>query len=178
MTAPSSASGLRRFVLQLLEIMRLRSGPQDLPAGWGLAFLLAVLYMLEGLMADYMLSEGDAAPRSLVSVSIQFVAITTLLGLRRFSARLPQTITALASTGLVFGALSVALALQATPGAIQPLLVLVWIGAFVWSLLVDAHIYRRALSINMSLGMLVAVLIFALNFVVVEQLFPPEQIQG
>jgi hypothetical protein len=177
-TAPSSTSGLRRFVLQLLEIMRLRSGPQDLPAGWGISFLLAVLYMLEGLMADYMLSEADAAPRSLVSVSIQFLAIAALLRLRRFSVRLPQTITALSGTGLVFGALSIALALQASAESVQPLLVLVWISAFVWSLVVDAHIYRRALSINMNLGILVAVLIFALNFVVLEQFFTPEQIQG
>lgn len=173
MTTSPLASGIRRFVLQLLEIMRLRSGPQDLPAGWGLAFLLALLYMLEGFVADYMLSEGDAAPRSLVSVSIQFAAIAALLGFRRFSMRLPQTITALSGTGLAFGALSIVLALQARPGVAQPLLVLVWVSAFVWSLVVDAHIYRRALSTNMSLGMLVAVLIFALNFVVVEQLFTP-----
>jgi hypothetical protein len=170
-TTSPAASGISRFVLQLLEIMRLRSGPQDLPAGWGFAFLLALLYMLEGFVADYMLSEGDAAPRSLVSVSIQFMAISALLGLRRFSVRLPQTITALSGTGLVFGALSIVLALQARPETAQPLLVLVWVGAFVWSLVVDAHIYRRALSTNMSLGMLIAVLIFALNFVVVEQLF-------
>jgi hypothetical protein len=110
--------------------------------------------------------------------SIGLIPLLLGLGLRQFSVRLPQTITALAGTGLVFGALSIALALQASPGAVQPLLVLVWVGTFVWSLVVDAHIYRRALSINMSLGMLVAVLIFALNFVAVEQLFPPEQIQG
>jgi hypothetical protein len=170
-TTSPLTSGISRFILQMIDIMRLRSGPQDLPADWRLAFGLAVLYMLEGFVADFMLSAADAAPRSLVSVSIQFIAIAALLAVRQMGVRLPQTISALSGTGLVFGALSIVLALQAQPGTAQPLLVLVWVGAFVWSLVVDAHIYRRALSTNLSLGMLVAVLIFALNFVVVEQLF-------
>jgi len=170
-TTSSQPSGISRFILQLVDIMRLRSGPQDLPAGWGMAFLLALLYMLEGFVADNALSETDTAPRSLVAVLIQFIAIAALLGLRRISSRLPQTITALSGTGLMFGAISILLVLQARPGAAQPLLVLVWVGTFVWSLVVDAHIYRHALSTNMSLGMLVAVLIFALNFVVVDMLF-------
>ncbi len=170
MTASPMAGNLSRFFLQLFDLMRLRGGPQDLPAGWGVAFALALLYMLEGLVADYMLSEADSAPRSLVAVSIQFVAVVALLGLRGMNVRLPQTITALSGTGLIFGALSILLVLQAQPGEAQPLLALAWVGAFIWSLVVDAHIYRRALSMNMSLGMLVAVLIFALNFVVVESL--------
>lgn len=172
MTTPSPVPGSSgRFFLQLLEIMRLRSGPQDLPAGWGPAVVLALLYLGEGFVADHLLNDADTAPRSLVAVSIQFMAVAALLNFRQISSRLPQTITALSGTGLMFGAISIALVVQAEPGTVQPLLVLVWLGAFVWSLVVDAHIYRRALSTTMSLGMLVAVLIFALNFVVVEMLF-------
>jgi hypothetical protein len=36
---------------------------------------------------------------------------------------------------------------------------------------VDAHIYRHALSITMSLGVLVAVMIFAVNFILIETVF-------
>jgi hypothetical protein len=50
-----------------------------------------------------------------------------------------------------------------------------WLGLFVWSLVVDAHIYRSALSITMSLGMLLAVALFALNFIVIDALFPASQ---
>jgi len=163
---------MSQLLLRLLDIMRLRSGPQDMPPGWGFAILLSLAYLFEGTLADHVLEEGDSAPRSLIAVSTQFLAISVLLATRRMNYRLPQTLTALAGTGLIFGALSIVLVLQATPGTQQPGLALIWFAAFLWSMAVDAHIYRRALSITMSLGILVAVLIFALNFVVIELAFP------
>jgi hypothetical protein len=56
-------------------------------------------------------------------------------------------------------------------GQDQALLALVWITAFGWSLAVDAHIYRHALSTTMSQGVLVAVIIFALNLVISQWVF-------
>jgi hypothetical protein len=160
------------LVLRLLDIMRLRAGPQDMPAGWRIATLLSLAYLAEGFVADQALDGDGSAPRSLIAVSIQFLAMACLLAWRRMSSRLPQTLTALAGTGLIFGAFSILLVLQATPGSSQPLLVLVWLTTFAWSLVVDAHVYRRALSTTMSLGILIAVLLFALNFIVMETLFP------
>jgi hypothetical protein len=87
-------------------------------------------------------------------------------------ARLPQTLTALAGTGLIFGAVFIPLVLLATPGSSQPLLALWWLSTIAWSLVVDAHIYRRALSITMSLGILIAVLLLALHLIVLKTLFP------
>jgi hypothetical protein len=162
-----------RLFLRLLDIMRLRSGPQDLPGGWGLTIVMTLVYLAEGFIADQLLNESDSAPRSLVAITIQYLATSALLTFRDMSSRLPQTLSALAGTGALFGALSIVLVMQATPGATQPALALVWFGAFLWSLAVDAHIYRRALSFTMSLGVLVAVLIFALNFIVIETVFSP-----
>jgi len=164
---------MSRLFLRLLDIMRLRSGPQDLPAGWGLTIVLTLAYLAEGFIADQVLNESDSAPRSLVAITIQYLATSALLTFRDMGSRLPQTLSALAGTGAIFGALSIVLVMQATPGATQPALALVWFGAFLWSLAVDAHIYRRALSFTMSLGVLVAVLIFALNFIVIETVFSP-----
>jgi predicted neutral ceramidase superfamily lipid hydrolase len=163
---------MSQLFLRLLDIMRLRSGPQDLPAGWGIAVLLSLAYLAEGLMADRALDGAGTAPRSLIAVSIQFLAVAGLLTWRHMSNRLPQTLTALSGTGLMFGALSILLVVQAEPGSSQPLLALLWLATFAWSLVVDAHVYRRALSITMSLGILIAVLLFALNFIVMEMLFP------
>ncbi len=144
-----------------------------MPAGWGFAILFSLLYLSEGFFADQILDESDSAPRSLVAVTIQFLVTFILLGFRRLNARLPQTLTTLAGTGILFGALSIILVMQARPGIAQPALALVWFGAFLWSLAVDAHIYRQAMSITMSLGVLVAVVIFALNFIVIEMVFTP-----
>lgn len=96
------------------------------------------------------------------------MVIATLLHLKKLSTRLPQTLSALAGTGLIFGFGSVLLISQAEPARNQPVLALVWFGVFLWSIAVDAHIYRHALSIKMNLGVLVAVLIFAANFILLE----------
>ncbi len=96
------------------------------------------------------------------------MVIATLLHLKKLSTRLPQTLSALAGTGLIFGFGSVLLISQAEPASNQPVLALVWFGVFLWSIAVDAHIYRHALSIKMNLGVLVAVLIFAANFILLE----------
>lgn len=96
------------------------------------------------------------------------MVIATLLHLKKLSTRLPQTLSALAGTGLIFGFGSVLLISQAEPASNQPMLALVWFGVFLWSIAVDAHIYRHALSIKMNLGVLVAVLIFAANFILLQ----------
>ncbi|HLF30824.1 MAG TPA: hypothetical protein VI566_07310 [Xanthomonadales bacterium] len=163
---------MSHLFLRLLDMMRLRAGPQDMPVGWGIAALLGLAYLAEGIIADRALDGDGSAPRSLIAVSTQFLAIACLLAWRRMGARLPQTLTALAGTGLIFGAFSILLVLQAAPGSPQPLLALLWLATFAWSLVVDAHIYRRALSTTMSLGILIAVLLFALNFILMETLFP------
>jgi hypothetical protein len=125
-------------------------------------------YIAQGLFADRLLGEADSTPRSLIAISVQFFVIATLLQLKKLSTRLPQTLSALAGTGLVFGFLSIFLISQADPERDQPVLALVWFGIFLWSIAVDAHIYRHALSIRMNLGILVAVLIFAANFILLE----------
>lgn len=163
---------MSRLLLQLLDVLRFRAGPQDLPAGWSITVGVVMICGLQGLLADRMLDGPDAAPRSLFALGVQITATAVLLWLRRLPVRLPQTITALAGTGFLFGLLSMVMLTQTSPGGFPPGLALLWIGVFVWSLFVDAHIYRHALSLTMSVGMLVAVGVFALNFIVIEALFP------
>jgi len=115
-----------------------------------------------------MLGDAQSVPRSLIAITVQFLVIATLLHLKKLSTRLPQTLSALAGTGLIFGFASVFLISQAETGRNQPVLALVWFGVFLWSIAVDAHIYRHSLSIKMNLGVLVAVLIFAANFILLE----------
>ena len=163
---------MSRFVFQLLDIMRFRGGPQNLPSAWGLAILMAIAYVAQGYLADRLLDDTEVVPRAMISVAIQFLVTALMLQVRRQGSRFAQTVTALAGTGLFFGAISIFIVLQVEPGAANPGLALLWYGTFLWSLSVDAHIYRHALSITMSLGVLVAVCIFALNFFVIEMLFP------
>jgi hypothetical protein len=158
-------------LVRLTDMLRLRSGPEDLPTGWNLAILLGFAYVAQGFFADQILGETDTAPRSLLAISLQFLAIGVLLNFRRQADRIPQTLSALAGVGLIFGVFSIILIHQANPNEDQPRLALVWFAVFLWSLAVDAHIYRRALSSTLSLGILVAVLIFAGNFILIQAIF-------
>ena len=164
-----------RLPQQLLSVIALRSGPQNLPAGWTTPILMVLVYVALGMLADRMLQLGDNSPRSLVSIGLQILSITLLLKFRGNLERLPQTITAAAGTGSIFGLVSIAMIAQAPRGSMPPGLAVFWLALFVWSLIVDAHIYRSALSTTMSMGVLVAVLVFALNFILIDALFPPAQ---
>ena len=152
-------------------MMRLRSGPQDLPARTPLAAALAIAWLAQGLLTDRALDQANSPLRSVLAIAVQFGAIAALLNLRQQAARIPQTISALAGTGIIFGLLALLLLVQLDPANPQPNIALAYLGLFVWSLLVDGHIYRHALSIKMSLGVLVAVLIFAANFVLMRAVF-------
>jgi lysylphosphatidylglycerol synthetase-like protein (DUF2156 family) len=166
------ARAMMQLLQQLLRVIVLRSGPQDLPPGWSTAILMVLLYVALGMWADSML-ELETSFRSLFSIGLQIVAISLLLRFRGFIERLPQTITAAAGTGSLFGLCSILLLTQSSNGVLAAGVATLWLVLFIWSLMVDAHIYRSSLSITMSLGILVAVLLFALNFIVVDALFPP-----
>jgi hypothetical protein len=142
-----------------------------MPAAPALALMLATAYLAQGLMADRIMVGSDAAPRSVVAIAVQFGLITALLRLRNLAARVPQTISALAGTGFLFGLISILLLNQLTPGEPALGVAMAIFGLFLWSLAVDAHIYRHALSVNMSLGVLVAVGIFAVNLIVLRAAF-------
>ena len=160
-----------RFIFSLLDLLRLRSGPQNMPEGWLLAAGLSLAYIAQGFMADGILDESGGAPRSLLAIGVQFSLVALLLNFRNLQARLPQTITALAGTGFIFGLLSLLILARIDPGQSQPNLALFYLGLFGWSLAVDAHIYRHALSIKMGIGVLLAVLIFAANFMLLRAIF-------
>jgi len=152
-------------------MLRLRSGPQDLPARASLALMLTGAYLAQGMWADRIMDGPDAAPHSVIAVAVQFTVITVLLRLRHLAPRVPQTISALAGTGFLFGLVSILLLGQLTPGQPAPGVAMAYFGLFFWSLAVDAHIYRHALSVNMSFGVMLAVLIFGLNFMVLRAAF-------
>ena len=160
-----------RVLNTLLYILRLRSGPQDLPAGWPLAIVLCVLYLSQGLLAYQFLGDEEGAPRSLVAIVFQVLIAAVLLNAKNLGSRLPQTISAIAGVGCLFGLLSVALLVQADPERQQPVLYLLFLTLFFWSLVVDGHIYKYALSIRIQTGLLVAVLIFGANYYLQKLLF-------
>lgn len=162
---------MSRTLSLLLDIMRLRSGPHDLPAGGRLTLFLAALYLAGGFFAARVLDEPDYAPQTIVAIAVQFGIITVLLNLRNLRPRVPQTISALSGTGFIFGLMSIFLLSRIDVEAPQVWLAALYFALFFWNLTVDGHIYRHALSSKMGTGVLIAVMIFAVNFMLLRALF-------
>ena len=152
-------------------MLRLRSGPQELPASWPLMVLMVSAYLVQNLITGQQLEDDQAVSKSLVALSLQIFVLTGLLYWRRSIERFPQTLSALAGVGIVFNAITWILLAQSDPAANQPMLALSWFAVFIWSLFVDAHIYRHALSVPLAMGMLITVLTLAASYLLIEMLF-------
>ena len=162
---------MSRILLLFLDMLRLRSGPQDLPASSRFMVLLAVGYIAGGFISGSVLGEPDYAARSMVAIGVQFSFIIVLLNLRGLGDRIQQTISALSGTGFIFGMISIYLLSLIDVENPQVELAAFYMVLFFWSLAVDGHIYRQALSSKMGTGLLVAVTIFAINFILLRLLF-------
>jgi hypothetical protein len=152
-------------------MLRLRGGPQDLPASWPLMIFLVTTYLAQNLITGQQLEDDNAAAKSLVAISLQLIVLGGLLYWRRVMERFAQTLSALTGVGIAFNAITWALLTQSDPAANQPLLASTWFSVFIWSLFVDAHIYRNALSVPFPVGMLITVLTLAASYVLIEMLF-------
>ncbi|MGB5489073.1 MAG: hypothetical protein WBN06_16910, partial [Lysobacterales bacterium] len=102
---------------------------------------------------------------------LQICVLTGLLFWRKHLERFAQTMMALVAVGIFFNIITWALLSFSDPTQNQPLLALVWFAVFIWSLFVDAHIYRNSLSVPLAVGMLVTVLILAASYVLIEIVF-------
>jgi len=159
------------MLMNLAQLLRLRGGPQDLPASWSLTILLLTAYMAQNLLTGQQLEDENAAAKSLLSVCLQVGVLTGLLFWRNHLERFPQTMSALAAAGIFFNIITWILLSLPDPEVNQPILAMVWFSVFIWSLFVDAHIYRHSLSVPFAMGMLITVLILAASYVLIEMMF-------
>ena len=157
--------------ISLANMLRLRGGPQNLPASWPLMIFMVTAYMVQNLITGQQLEDESAAAKSLLAICLQVVVLVGLLYWRRHTERFAQSLSALAGVGIVFNMITWALLTQSDPTSNQPVLALTWFAVFIWSLFVDANIYRHALSIPLAMGMLVTVLTLAVSYVFIEMLF-------
>lgn len=159
------------ILMNLAQMLWLRGGPQNLPASWPLMIFLLSAYLVQNLITGQQLEDQNAAAKSLLAICLQVVVLTGLLVWRRHPERFAQTMSALAAMGIFFNMITWALLSLSDPTSNQPILALIWFAVFIWSLFIDAHIYRNSLSVPFAIGMLVTVLILAASYVLIEMVF-------
>jgi hypothetical protein len=159
------------ILMNLAKMLRLRGGPQDIPASWSLTIFLIAAYLVQNLITGQQLEDDNAAAKSLIAICLQLIVLTGLLYWRRHMERFAQTLSALAAVGIVFNTITWALLTQSDPATNQPVLAMIWFSVFIWSLFVDANIYRHALQVSLSIGVLISVITLAVSYSLIEMFF-------
>ncbi|MEO5574321.1 MAG: hypothetical protein ABIR48_07560 [Gammaproteobacteria bacterium] len=151
----------------IIDICILRAKPEDVPASTTLlGATLAVYASVSLALASVSLPLNKALLYALADTMVLAVLTHTLLLLRRFPARLPQTLTALAGTGALFGLIGLPFA-QLTE--LEPLL----FALLIWNVAVSAHILRHALSVSFIMGVVASLGYLLMAVAVTAALFPP-----
>ncbi len=162
---------MQAFLINVANLLRLRGGPQNFSASWLITILLIGGYLVQNLVTGSQIDDENAAAKSILSMSIQLAALAGMLYWRGHMERLPQSLSALAVVGIAFNMMTWVLLTQSNAEISQPTLAMIWLAVFIWSLFVDANIYRHALSVSLSTGVLIAVLLLAATYTALEFLF-------
>lgn len=162
-----------------LQIALRRRGPEDLPDSRFLLLMAGAAYVVtQALLASSVYATPFALARSLVlDLLLLCGCLWGLLRLAGHTARYRQTLTAVLGTGALLSLCMLPfnywLDLAAEPGkpALAPTLGLLAVVS--WSLVVNGHIFSRALSRPFVAGLAISVAYFFLNYLVFAQLGPP-----
>ena len=159
------------------DILFLRRGPQDLPYSPALlALLIGATLALYAALAEYL---DVGVPHMAFSLLLLLALTWSALRIAEKSERFVQTSTALLGASLVLTLLAVPVffgvgELPKDPQRLTPaqsMWVMVALLFQVWDIAVTSHILRHALDLKMRLGVLIAVVFYAVDMVLGSILF-------
>ena len=140
-----------------------------------LALVAHTLISIVGFMI--LLPGGDAVFAGIVGTALLCLLTYSVLYVQRRQMRLVQTLTALAGAIALLDVIGLPFtswlmyAHQAELNAGTPMLCVMLLTG--WSVTVQGHILRHALSTPMMLGLMVSLLFLAISITVIRTLFPP-----
>jgi hypothetical protein len=153
----------------LFDIIRLRKGPDAIPRSSVLFFIVVGFWLLVDVLAGVVIPTFGKSSVSGLAIStlgvIIFALVATLDGKNN---RIMQMLTALIGCGAVLGfavTLTIGVALQLQGLDLVPILgvLIVW-SITLFSIVVDGHILSRTLDRPQLHGVIIAFLVFALQY--------------
>jgi hypothetical protein len=155
------------LIRTLFDIVLMRKGPEAIPRSWLLLIMSLGLWLfssLSGLALIERFDETDFFHGLLSGIGgiVCYVAIVVLSG---HSERLVQTVTALIGCGALIFLAFVAEFVLFTPFVGERLTGLVANLILLWSVPVEGHIIARAIDRHWYIGILIAIAVFALQFI-------------
>lgn len=158
---------------RLIDIILLRRGPQDLPAGRSVLLACLCLYVLTSALS---LNSGRSPEHPtavlVMAAGLPLVLVWIVLRLRERVCRWEQTLSALYGTSALLSLFTLAFSVGAGSEPSGPLLI-VSLLVFFWAFAVDGHIWRNALDTSFGVGLAVAMLLFVLSFSIISSLAGP-----
>lgn len=153
------------FFRQIIPIVLLRRGPQDLPYSQRLCLFALALSALTSFIYGEILPDGSGGILITFMLTVAFATavLFLLLSMTGKRARYLQTLTAFFGASVVFGVFNIGIALLLVAGASGSLLSSLYIMLLAWSLLVDGHILSAALDIDKLPACGIALLLFVLQ---------------
>ncbi len=150
----------------LLDMLRLRTGPQDLPTSIGLLVVMVALSSVISLIGLSQLG-GDQGIGPQIAVAGGFTLLFTWVALqfRGGVERFIQTTTALFGTDAILTiiALPATTGLDPESGEASPLAAAWLLMVLLWTVAVIGHIFRHALNLPLAGGVLVSLLYLFLS---------------
>jgi len=156
------------LIRTLFEIVLLRKGPEAIPRSGVLLVLIVGLWIFSSLVALALINQFDESDffLGLFSGMVGVLCYAALLVVSGYSARVLQTVSAILGCGalilLAFVAeyvLFMPFLGQKITGPIAQLILL-------WSVPVEGHIIARAIERHWYIGILIAIGVFALQYVI------------
>jgi len=160
-----------------VEQLLLRRAPQDDAFSRPALALALLAYMVVDLLQAFSSSAWAVASAITLTDTLIMAGFTwAVLQLAGKSPRLVQTLTALAGTGALLGIPGVPLVWHAVrahqAGGPSAAVVAGWLVLLVWTVAVQAHIFRHALSVRYGFGLMIAGLHTVIAIYTLEIFFP------
>ena len=161
----------------LVSIMVLKSKPQDIKYNLNQLSLVVLLYLFSGVLVLSNSIEIDTAVYSMVLDAAVLASFTAgCLMLLQLKARLVQTFVALFGTGVIYHGLAwpmiEALSKSDLTDDNKATLSLMFLMLLSWQILVNAHIYKHALSVDMTKAVLLSVACWLMSMTLSQIIFP------
>ncbi len=156
------------LIRRLFDIILLRKGPEDLPRSWFLLLLIVALWLFSALASLALIEPIEEADffLGIFSAAVGVICYASLVVISGHSERLTQTVSAIVGCGALITFIFIAEYVLLLPllgtvitGLIANLILL-------WSVPVEGHIIARAIDRDWYIGILIAVLVFAMQLII------------
>lgn len=163
----------------LLDICRLKAGPDALPRGPAVLILLVISAIVVDSAASAILIPALSALEVVITIAVYNLVLLTavfiLLKIVGYAPRALQTMSAIAGSGLVISLVLFPALLMIDSGKEQSQAIVLFVLIDnVWRIVVDAHIFRHAFSIGLLLAMVISLSYLLFGVMFAEFLLPAQ----